>query len=61
MDVLGNENSLFLFDEPESHLHISRKKEVKKYLDKPNHFSLLTTHSPCFTTQHQGRKRENFK
>lgn len=47
MDVLGNENSLFLFDEPDSHLHISRKKEVKKYLDKPNHFSVLTTHSPA--------------
>lgn len=47
MDVLGNENSLFLFDEPDSHLHISRKKEVKKYLDKSNHFSVLTTHSPA--------------
>ena len=47
IDVLGNENSLFLFDEPDSHLHISRKKEVKKYLDKSNHFSILTTHSPA--------------
>lgn len=47
MDVLGNENCLFLFDEPDSHLHISRKKEIKKYLDKPNHFSVLTTHSPA--------------
>lgn len=47
MDVLGNEKSLFLFDEPDSHLHISRKKEVKKYLDKDNYFSVLTTHSPA--------------
>jgi predicted ATP-dependent endonuclease of OLD family len=46
MDVLGNENTLFLFDEPDSHLHISRKHEIRKYLDKPNHFSVLTTHSP---------------
>lgn len=46
IDVLGNENSLFLFDEPDAHLHVSRKKEIKKYLDKENHFSILTTHSP---------------
>ena len=52
IDVLGNENSLFLFDEPDSHLHVSRKREIRKYLDKPNYFSILTTHSPsllhCF-------------
>jgi len=46
IDVLGNENMLFLFDEPDAHVHISRKKEIKKYLDKVNHFSILTTHSP---------------
>lgn len=47
IEILGNENSLFLFDEPDSHLHISRKKEVKNYIDKENHFSVLTTHSPA--------------
>jgi ABC-type cobalamin/Fe3+-siderophores transport system ATPase subunit len=47
IDILGNENSLFLFDEPDSHVHVSRKKEVKKYIDKENHFSVLTTHSPA--------------
>lgn len=52
VEVLGSENSLFLFDEPDSHLHVSRKKEIRNYLDKPNYFSVLTTHSPsllhCF-------------
>lgn len=46
MEVLGNENSLFLFDEPDAHLHVSRKKEIKNYIDKENHFSVFTTHSP---------------
>lgn len=47
MDILGNENSLFLFDEPDAHLHISRKKEIKNYFDKKDNFSVLTTHSPA--------------
>lgn len=46
MEILGNEDCLFLFDEPDSHLHVSRKKEIKEYIDKPDHFAVLTTHSP---------------
>lgn len=46
IDILGNENILFLFDEPDAHIHISRKKEIKEYLNKENHFSIFTTHSP---------------
>jgi ABC-type cobalamin/Fe3+-siderophores transport system ATPase subunit len=46
IDILGNENILFLFDEPDAHVHISRKKEIKEYLNKENHFSIFTTHSP---------------
>lgn len=46
MEILGNEDCLLLFDEPDSHLHVSRKKEIKNYLDKPDHFAVLTTHSP---------------
>ncbi len=46
LDILANQNSLVLFDEPDSHLHISRKKELKSILNKDNYYSLLTTHSP---------------
>lgn len=46
MDILANQNSLVLFDEPDSHLHISRKKELKSILNKDNYYSLITTHSP---------------
>lgn len=45
-EILGSEECLYLFDEPDAHLHISRKKEIINFIDKPNHFSILTTHSP---------------
>lgn len=30
----------------DSHIHIARKKELKAIIDKPDYFTLLTTHSP---------------
>ena len=45
-DVLANENSLVLYDEPDSHIHVSKKKEIISIVDKPNYFTLFTTHSP---------------
>ena len=47
MEILANEKSLILFDEPDAHLHITRKKELKNLLDKENYYSLITTHSPA--------------
>ncbi|MTK53116.1 AAA family ATPase [Paludibacter sp.] len=44
-DVIANENSLCLFDEPDSHIHISRKNELIRLIDNPNRCSLVTTHS----------------
>lgn len=46
MDVLAIENSLILLDEPDAHIHISRKKEIEHYIDKNNYFTIFTTHSP---------------
>jgi len=45
-DILANENSLILLDEPDSHIHIAKKKEIVSIIDKQNYFSLLTSHSP---------------
>jgi len=45
-DVLANENSLVLYDEPDSHIHVAKKKEIISIVDKPNYFTLFTTHSP---------------
>lgn len=46
MDILSDEKSLVLLDEPDSHLHISRKKEIKNIIDKEDYFTVFTTHSP---------------
>lgn len=46
MDILANEHSLVLLDEPDSHVHVARKKEIISIIDKPNCFSLFTSHSP---------------
>jgi predicted ATP-dependent endonuclease of OLD family len=50
LEVLGDENSLILFDEPDSHVHISRKKELKNiFSGYANRENILTTHSPTLT------------
>lgn len=46
MDILSDERSLVLLDEPDAHLHISRKKEIKNLIDKADYFTVFTTHSP---------------
>lgn len=47
LETVADENSLILFDEPDSHIHISRKAELKETLDKySNRENLWTTHSP---------------
>lgn len=46
MDVLSDENSLVLLDEPDAYMHISRKKEIKNFVNKEGYFTILTTHSP---------------
>lgn len=51
-DILSDKNTLVLLDEPDSHIHIERKKAIKNLVEKNEHFTLLTTHSPsllnCF-------------
>jgi ABC-type cobalamin/Fe3+-siderophores transport system ATPase subunit len=49
LDVLADDNSLLLFDEPDAHIHINNKKLIpdmllKEFKDKRN--VVLTTHSP---------------
>ncbi len=45
-EILSDENSLILLDEPDAHLHIERKKEIKKLITDSKAFTILTTHSP---------------
>lgn len=46
--ILSTSNSLCLLDEPDSHIHIARKEELKNLIDANNRYSIVTTHSPVF-------------
>lgn len=46
--ILSAPNSLCLFDEPDSHIHIARKDELKELINTENRYSIVTTHSPVF-------------
>lgn len=46
--ILGDENSLVLLDEPDAHTHIARKKELLEAIETFEGQTILTTHSPVF-------------
>jgi predicted ATP-dependent endonuclease of OLD family len=47
LETLSEADSLILFDEPDSHIHISRKPELKNMFEKySSRDNILTTHSP---------------
>ena len=49
--VLGNKESVLLFDEPDAHVHIAFKKEILNCINSFDGQVLLTTHSPIFVNQ----------
>lgn len=44
--ILGDENSLILLDEPDAHVHIENKKKILNTITKFSGQTILTTHSP---------------
>ena len=44
--ILSTKDSLCLFDEPDSHIHVGRKEELARLFDTENRYSVVTTHSP---------------
>lgn len=57
LEIISTENSILLFDEPDAHIHISRKAELKtQLLPYNNRETIITTHSPtlamCFENSH---------
>lgn len=52
--ILGEENSLILFDEPDAHVHIALKNEILNCIEEFKGQTLLTTHSPIFANQMTG-------
>lgn len=50
LESIADEESLVLLDEPDSHIHISRKKDLKDYFDSFDHRdNIITSHSPTMT------------
>lgn len=48
--ILGDKESLILLDEPDAHIHIARKKELLDAIESFEGQTILTTHSPVFTS-----------
>ncbi len=46
--ILSTKDSLCLFDEPDSHIHVGRKEELGLLFNTENRYSIITTHSPVF-------------
>ena len=52
LETLADENSLLLFDEPDAHIHLCRKAELKDLFDKfNNRENVITTHSPTLAVK----------
>lgn len=52
LESVADENSLLLFDEPDAHIHVCRKVELKNYFEKyANRESVITTHSPTLAVK----------
>lgn len=51
LEVLGDESSLMIYDEPDLQIHISRKSEIKKLVERyDNRQHIITTHSPTLAS-----------
>ena len=52
LETIADENSLLLFDEPDAHIHLCRKTELKDLFEKyDNRENVITTHSPTLAVK----------
>lgn len=58
-NILGDTNSLLLFDEPDAHTHIARKKDLLNSIESFRGQTIMTTHSPVFVNEIHKRDRNN--
>lgn len=51
LEFAGQEDTLFLFDEPDAHIHVDNKKSIFKIIEpyRKNRHIILTSHSPTLT------------
>lgn len=57
--VLADNNSLVLLDEPDAHVHIENKKKLLEAITAFEGQSIFTTHSPVLANMIQREKKEN--
>lgn len=51
LEAIADEKALVLLDEPDSHIHVARKSELKGFFDNAaNRRNILTSHSPTLTS-----------
>lgn len=52
LEAIADENSIVLLDEPDSHIHVARKEELRDYFEAAaNRLCILTSHSPTLTAK----------
>lgn len=47
--VIGDDNTVYLFDEPDAHVDVAAKSKILELIEKAPGHILLTTHSPLMT------------
>lgn len=58
LEAISDEQTLVLMDEPDSHIHISRKGELREMFDHMSHRSnIITSHSPTLTASFEEKTK----
>lgn len=48
--ILGDENTVYLLDEPDAHVDVTAKKGILELISTAKGYTLMTTHSPIMTS-----------
>ena len=60
LETIADERTLVLMDEPDSHLHISRKAELNEMFHHMEHRSnIITSHSPTLTASFEKNSKDS--
>jgi energy-coupling factor transporter ATP-binding protein EcfA2 len=55
LTILANKDTLILLDEPDSHIHVAHKKQIKEMIATSNIETILTTHSPSLMSGYENQ------
>lgn len=58
LEAISDEQTLVLMDEPDSHIHVSRKSELREMFDHmSNRSNIITSHSPTLTASFEEKTK----